>query len=1372
MAWDSTVGPTSSSVHLHIYVSSHNITEILLTVTLSNRLFLTHSHYSLSNCTQYKGALLRQNCVVIMIVSIVILSTFKYVLFVDNLVLELQTSLEKIHRDTLQSVPLNPLQKKTRIPFDSFSAPLEIRKDISFKKKTHRAETQKEYKEVTSFSDLFYVKGERAEHIYMLGEPGRGKTGQCFQLLHYWLQALDAKREQKELSDWEKGLYLYDLLLFVSLRHVTKGCHSVVDMICRDVLKKFPQHHNTVRQILQGGLKPVKCLIVLDGLDEMNGKPDIDVDITQCTILITSRPWKFNLLSPRIHDKDIVVQVCGLNEDGIRQVISKVLVNYFELDSSADTFKKRRENMFHRATHVKFKSIMNIPLVLTASVHLWQTDISTECSMTSFLALLVNLLIKIAFDNNRVSSFNPRLITKETIDVSGFPLLSGKHALLKYMDVLLSLGKVAHKYQRQIVFEKEGFEKELNDPVRCGASGSWNNRGKILLQFSLDIGLLSQSSAPGSGDTENVSINFFHNTVREFVIALYILCCDEVSIEDFLRSCSSLDSMLEVSSVMMFLVGLDPNLGSKISKQFADMANGDKNVIRYRYYEEITMKKYLNRMSFSNLNIRLLSETVCNLYEEMMYSQRKSPHLEIKNEFHVSDVYLNASSNETIYDCVKNSKSLRLINYGDSVASARKFFDKIERESITSDAARVLQEAIRCNTHLQVLCLKGVLFKSDPNFQELCVDLNDSTRLVRLEIAQDGHCVKGSGISSCIRLVPMTKCVHLTKLILRNVRVQSVDGFQSVIHSFTQLQTLQFDGISFNNIEKCSIQFNFERSIKLSEVFIRNVWLENFGMCLPGLLLHGSSKTFITLGMQSLTNTYDIERDYDYIESGKLCGSEQHSYLTKLTHMDLCLNKIVFLSADRKELIIKNVSCSLRDYLLVFSICKQLTYLEIEQLSVADKEDTEIPLNEQHTTLKLLTPVNLNISKTEYRSANVKTMIMKNVKCSLRLFVLVLCHCEQLVTLKLERLSFEDKEDTEIPLSLRHCKNLERLCLSDLHIRSIEVTIESAANIKEMIIKNVTCSLLSLNLVLCHCKQLVTLELERLSFEDKEDTEIPLSLRHCKNLEKLRLSDIHIRSIEVSTESAASIEEMIIKNVTCSLRSLVLVLCHCKQLVSLEFERLSFEDKENTEIPLSLTHCKNLERLRLSDLHIKSIEVTTECSLRVKRVAGPLSIFSSNKLMIIESIFKEAQMVIAPQSDKRYTVVLQNHENGDINVDYAFWGLGTSWNLDQGTVNNILSNVHEISALIIENIDMGDFPPILPHTTHIGWLQFITNLISIKKYISIRLTDVNIGDELVSFLYCSSSVSMQISNKTGDGERRYRWLFFRLTGFELKKKEI
>ena len=300
-----------------------------------------------------------------------------------------------------------------------FNAPLKIQEHLEFKRATHKTNKEGNSKDVKDPSDLFEVDGKPAEKIYMLGEAGRGKTGQCYQLLQYWLQAREAERDNKELSKWEKGLAMFDILFLVTLRHVDRNIKSVLDMICRSVMKSYPQFHDTVCQVLTGNLYTCKCLIVLDGLNEMRGKLDIDVNISRRTVLMTSRHWKFYHLSLDINDRNKVIEVFGLDDIGRVYVIEKVLVNYFGIDANSAELVRKGYEMFIKTKQKPFNSIMEIPLLLTALVHLWQTNSSVQCSLTSFFVSLLNLLMKMSYDNDRITSHPSTGKIKTTGDIPG-----------------------------------------------------------------------------------------------------------------------------------------------------------------------------------------------------------------------------------------------------------------------------------------------------------------------------------------------------------------------------------------------------------------------------------------------------------------------------------------------------------------------------------------------------------------------------------------------------------------------------------------------------------------------------------------------------------------------------------------------------------------------------------------------------------------------------------------------------------------------------------------------------------------------------------------------------------------------------------------
>ena len=832
--------------------------------------------------------------------------------------------MDKIHRKTLQHFPINPLQKNTHIPFEMFNAPLKIREDLELNRKTKQPNKKNRYHEVTDPSDIFEVGGRPAETIYMLGKAGRGKTGQCYQLIQHWVEAREAKKEKRELSKWQKSLFAFDFLFFVSLRHVDEGMHSVVEIICRSSMKTFPLYHDTIHQLLTSGLHTCKCLIVIDGLDERKGMVDIDVDMSRCTVLMTSRHWKFHDLKPAINDRDRLVEVCGLDFHGVNQVIEKILVNYFGLDNKSTEFTTKAKEISKAARDEKYKSIIHIPLLLTAFVHLWQSNTSLQDSLTSFYVALLNRLVKEAYDNNRATKIN---YAEQSTTKVVWPIVLVKHRTFReHFKLLLSLGKVAYedlvlgnqKHENQEKEKYKGRQREGTSQLVFEKDDLIDKLGIEVLKFALEVGLLSQSSAPGSFDDENVSINFFHKTIEEFLAALFLVCSEEVSFNSFFISCSGMEKIMELSNILAFSVGLQPNLGSVISNHIAHIASSDRDIIKYR--QGVLVDKNSDK-------VKVLFKILCDCNQEMKYMSQSETKKQ-SNTLRVSDVYVQGDPNDSTivfanellsrekdnvvslhvdYCFGKVSLPFKIVNeFLDKTSSLQALYLtgreirgtlcsispvfsslttlSLQNISLTNEAATALQKSIQTNTKIQSLKLgdldieqnasgtqgdvNGVFFaRTDRSEISLDMKTNLQLRILSLETQ--------TITSANILLVDITQCKSLINLNLKGVQVKSVDMIQASLSSFTQLENLTLNSVSFSNDTKEQIRLdltsipslktlNFTSihvaSIKISPDSLRGLTISNVSGSLRDLLLCLPKCQHLTdLCIDSLDNEQDIK---------------------------------------------------------------------------------------------------------------------------------------------------------------------------------------------------------------------------------------------------------------------------------------------------------------------------------------------------------------------------------------------------------------------------------------------------------------------------------------------------------------------------------
>ena len=184
---------------------------------------------------------------------------------------------------------------------DQLYAELVLRKDLAAIQRTNNTNPAGRHRVVTSPSDLFYKDGKPVKNVFMLGQPGYGKTTFCLHLLKHWCTAQTAI-ERSRLSPWQAGMIAFNFVFYVSLRHVDSCRSSVIEMICEDVFERDHGNKHVIRHVL--GSPDFRCLVVVDGLDEWVCSPEVQTKLREkglpntsglsknCTLLFASRHWK------------------------------------------------------------------------------------------------------------------------------------------------------------------------------------------------------------------------------------------------------------------------------------------------------------------------------------------------------------------------------------------------------------------------------------------------------------------------------------------------------------------------------------------------------------------------------------------------------------------------------------------------------------------------------------------------------------------------------------------------------------------------------------------------------------------------------------------------------------------------------------------------------------------------------------------------------------------------------------------------------------------------------------------------------------------------------------------------------------------------
>ena len=118
--------------------------------------------------------------------------------------------------------------------------------------------------------------------------------------------------------------------------------------------------------------------------------------------------------------------------------------------------------------------------------------------------------------------------------------------------------------ETKLVFQKDELEREIGHP---------------LVEIALKVGLISQTKAPGRFHQQNVSVNFYHKSVQEFLAAVHLTCTDTDDIRSY---CTSLDKVMNVANIIKFGIALDPSFCLNVSKHVMDIVNTDADIQQYR----------------------------------------------------------------------------------------------------------------------------------------------------------------------------------------------------------------------------------------------------------------------------------------------------------------------------------------------------------------------------------------------------------------------------------------------------------------------------------------------------------------------------------------------------------------------------------------------------------------------------------------------------------------------------------------------------------------------------------------------------------------------------------------------------------------------
>ena len=574
-------------------------------------------------------------------------------------------------------------------------------------KRTRRPDEPSGSKTLKSVRNVFYVHdrdaGEKlSTRILIKGEAGSGKSVFCLKLIESWCQLKQSvqrehvcEKHSKLMRQLEKEEHLpklleqlcsdryfhprlpdipctacemkrclsqFDLLYYVPLRDAAEGKTSVLDLVCDAVCNKRQKFIDRTKRLLDRD--DIRCLIVLDGVDEwqnppgFNGLPKSDGLSMKCVLLWTMRPWKLVHLQLKPKHDDHIVTVSGLSPYSVAKVIENILIRFYGLNG--EELKSTFSAYCKKVTDKTVEGIMRMPMMLIAACHLWHkkeaivssksSDSEKSFSKTHLYLSLLDLMIQNAVkkqskQGNMEQDLALLLLSDRENSPSSHPdllrmLKTFKH-VSHFIDMLLPFCELAFtdlmSAETKLVFNKGQLERQL---------------GKSHVDLAHRLGLISQAKVRSDiGGPQNVSVSFYHKSVQELLAAVYMTCGNRDAVTTFCDYCSTLEKVMETANVTMFVVGLDPSFGCRICEHITNIVNSDPDITEYRRTLD---HKHIDRF-------RQLCGTQFEWYRELTHNRTVTGDTSPPPSLHVTDICLDGGSDsDTVRltgDLMRNNRS-------------------------------------------------------------------------------------------------------------------------------------------------------------------------------------------------------------------------------------------------------------------------------------------------------------------------------------------------------------------------------------------------------------------------------------------------------------------------------------------------------------------------------------------------------------------------------------------------------------------------------------------------------------------------------------------------------------------------------------------
>ena len=401
--------------------------------------------------------------------------------------------------------------------------------------------------------------------------------------------------------------------------------------------------------------------------------------------------------------------------------------------------------------------------------------------MTSFFLKLTEVMITRGENKHGiVKSFldDKRQNTDASLNVQS--ILSGFESITDFFEVIKPVGRLALQGllsdEPHLVFPLNKLEREI---------------GQSKVELALKVGILNQTKAPGL-------------SYKQRIAALYITCGDTEALTSFRTHCNTVEKVMELSDMIMFMCGLDPVVGCRLSEHVKDVVNSDADIIQYREKQEHEYK------------IGVLYEMHCKWYSEMKQNPSYTHNTDRTPTLHVTDVDIDHAMGylNVIDVCVASD----LVSMEDnSIVSVYLW--------VPHPVHSIIQHLPGC-THLTALHIRDITYTRD---RELLAEV--LPQLIQLQyVGYNGKERAGTDttVVHALKNLPALRCIDLEEITLTGTvalspqletvklkKVKPADFILPSVCQCSQLKCIELDNIALTDTVTLSPQLQV---VKLEDV--------------------------------------------------------------------------------------------------------------------------------------------------------------------------------------------------------------------------------------------------------------------------------------------------------------------------------------------------------------------------------------------------------------------------------------------------------------------------------------------------------------------------------------------------------------------------